>query len=125
MAGLQVAINPVLRVAGGEEHYAFNSTVAQLVFGSASFVSPRIYSYLVLNLKDPSPDQNFVLRILERLTPAELPWASIYWIFALSALGMVVVLSFSRFPQVQYTAEERAGSLDMCRPLAGQRLVVL
>jgi len=58
MAVLQVAINPLLRVAGGEENYAFNSTLAQLVFGSASFVSPRIYSYLVLNLKDPSPDQN-------------------------------------------------------------------
>src|SRR6202521_4899216 len=68
MAVLQVAINPLLRVAGGEEHYAFNSTVAQLVFGSASFISPRIYSYLVLNLKDPSRDQNIVLRILRWLT---------------------------------------------------------
>jgi len=48
MAVLQVAINPLLRVAGGEEHYAFNSTLAQLIFGSASFISPRIYSYLVL-----------------------------------------------------------------------------
>ena len=47
MATLQVAINPLLRVAGGEEHYAFNSALAQLVFGSASFISPRIYSYLV------------------------------------------------------------------------------
>jgi FHS family L-fucose permease-like MFS transporter len=48
MATLQAAINPLLRVPGGEEHYAFNSTLAQLVFGSASFISPRIYSYLVL-----------------------------------------------------------------------------
>src|SRR5260221_300742 len=70
MAVLQVAINPLLRVAGGEENYAFNSKLAPLVFGSASFVSPRIYSYLVLNLKDPSPDQNIVLRILRWLTPA-------------------------------------------------------
>ena len=31
MAMLQVAINPLLREAGGEEHYAFNATVAQLV----------------------------------------------------------------------------------------------
>src|SRR3984957_5259681 len=30
MATLQVAINPLLRVAGGEEHYAFNSALAQL-----------------------------------------------------------------------------------------------
>src|ERR1700676_3346624 len=81
MAILQVAINPLLRVAGGEEHYAFNSTLAQLVFGSASFVSPRIYSYLVLNLNGRSPDQNIILRIVRWLTPAELPWASIYWIF--------------------------------------------
>src|SRR5712692_7966831 len=45
MATLQVAVNPLLRVAGGEEHYAFNSTLAQLVFGSASFISPRFYFY--------------------------------------------------------------------------------
>src|SRR4029077_9101647 len=125
MAVLQVAINPLLRVAGGEENYAFNSTLAQLVFGSASFVSPRIYSYLVLNLKDRSPDQSFVLRILRWLTPAELPWASIYWIFVVSALTMAVVLLFARFPRVQHTADERAGSLDMYRSLIRQRVVWL
>ena len=42
MAMLQVAINPLLRVAGGEEHFAFNSVMAQLVFGLASFISPQI-----------------------------------------------------------------------------------
>jgi fucose permease len=125
MAVLQVAVNPLLRVAGGEEHYAFNSTLAQLVFGSASFVSPRLYSYLVMNLKDSSAKQSVVLRILQRLTPAELPWASIYWIFAVSALAMVVVLFFSSFPKVQHTDEERAGSLNMYRTLARQRIVWL
>src|SRR5579871_6471784 len=50
MATLQTAINPLLRVAGGEEHFAFNSAFAQLIFGIASFISPYIYSYLVLNL---------------------------------------------------------------------------
>src|SRR5215813_8204154 len=50
MATLQTAINPLLRVAGGEEHFAFNSAFAQLVFGIASFISPYMYSYLVLNL---------------------------------------------------------------------------
>jgi len=29
MAMLQVALNPLLRVAGGEEHFAFNSTLVQ------------------------------------------------------------------------------------------------
>ena len=50
MAMLQVAINPLLRVAGGEEHFAFNSALAQFVFGAASFLSPLIYSYMVNNL---------------------------------------------------------------------------
>ena len=39
VAALQVAINPLLRVAGGEEHFAFNSTLAQFIFGIASFLS--------------------------------------------------------------------------------------
>jgi fucose permease len=125
MAVLQVAINPLLRVAGGEEHYAFNSTLAQLVFGSASFISPRIYSYLVLNLKGSSRGQNLVLRILRRLTPADLPWASIFLIFAISALMMVVILLFTRFPRILHTAEERVGSLDMYRSLSRQRVVWL
>ena len=47
MAVLQVIINPMLRVAGGEEHFAFNSVLAQLVFGAASFLSPYLYKYLV------------------------------------------------------------------------------
>jgi fucose permease len=125
MAVLQVAINPLLRVAGGEENYAFNSTLAQLVFGSASFVSPRIYSYLVLNLKDPPPDPNVLIHVLRRGTPAELPWASIYWIFAVAAMAMVAILFFAKFPKVRHTDEERAGSLDMYQALIRQKVVWL
>lgn len=123
MASLQVAVNPLLRVSGGEEHFAFNSAVAQLVFGAASFLSPRIYSYLVLNLKHPSSSQDTLVRLLEKLTPAGLPWASMYWIFALSTLLMVVVLLFSKFPRVQYAAEERVGSWQMYRSLVRRPVV--
>jgi len=48
MAMLQVVINPLLRTAGGEEHYAFYSIMAQLIFGLASFISPLVYSGNVL-----------------------------------------------------------------------------
>ena len=58
MAMLQVAINPLLRVAGGEQHFAFNSVIGQLVFGLASFISPQIYSYLVGQLTDYSGGGN-------------------------------------------------------------------
>src|SRR6202007_1570251 len=74
MATLQTAINPLLRVAGGEEHFAFNSAFAQFIFGIASFISPYIYSYLVLNLGSAHVNPNGLLRILNRLTPANLPW---------------------------------------------------
>jgi MFS transporter, FHS family, L-fucose permease len=123
MATLQVAVNPLLRVAGGEEHYAFYSTLAQLVFGSASFISPRIYSYLVLNLNRRSFEQNALLQVLGRWTPAGLPWVSMYWIFTGFTLAMVAILSFSRFPRVQYSAEERPGSWEMYRSLARKREV--
>jgi FHS family L-fucose permease-like MFS transporter len=122
MATLQVAVNPLQRVAGGEEHYACNSTLAHLLFGHASFVSPRIYSYLVLNRNRPSSRQNAFLQALGRWTPADLSWASMYWMFAAFTLLMVAILSFSGFPRVQYTAEERAGSWEMYRSLARKRV---
>ncbi len=124
MAMLQVAINPLLRVAGGEEHFALNETIAQLLFGSASFVSPWIYSYLVLNLPR-AQSTNPLLRILRRVTPAGMPWVSLYWIFAAVAVAMVIVLALSRFPAVQHTAEERPGTLAMYSSLARRPLVWL
>lgn len=113
MATLQTTINPLLRVSGGEEHFAFNSAFAQLVFGSASFLSPYMYSYLVLNLGNKHAGRNWLLEVLARLTPPALPWASMYWIFAVFTLAMVAVLLFSRFPRVELTIDERAGSLEM------------
>jgi len=113
MAVLQVAINPLLRVSGGEEHYAFNSTLAQLVFGSASFISPHLYSYLVLHLKDSASSDNLFLSTLRNVTPPDLPWASIYWIFSVFSVAMVMVLFASKFPKVQHSPEERVGTFDM------------
>jgi FHS family L-fucose permease-like MFS transporter len=112
MATLQTAINPLLRVSGGEEHFAFNSAFAQLIFGIASFISPFIYSYLVLNL-GRATNQNLVLTVLGKITPPALPWASMYWIFAVFTLGMIAVLFFSAFPRVERTADESAGSWKM------------
>jgi FHS family L-fucose permease-like MFS transporter len=112
MATLQTAINPLLRVSGGEEHFAFNSAFAQLIFGIASFISPFIYSYLVLNL-GRATNQNLVLRVLGKITPSALPWASMYWIFAVFTLVMIAVLFFSAFPRVERTADESAGSWKM------------
>src|SRR5215831_2718450 len=87
MAMLQVAINPLLRVAGGEEHFAFNSALAQVLFGMASFLSPLIYAYMVNNV---SSGRGPVLRLFAQITPAHLRWVSIYWIFAAVAATVIV-----------------------------------
>jgi len=112
MATLQVAINPLLRVAGGEENFAFFEAFAQLVFGSASFLSPRIYSYLVEHLADPSASRGPVLRGLARVVPQKFPWVSVYWVFAAAALFMLVWVSVSRFPRVERKEDERVGSWE-------------
>lgn len=117
MAALQVAINPLLRVAGGEEHFAFNSAFGQLVFGAASFLSPRLYSFLVARQGSTAVEPNVLLRFLSSLTPDALPWVAIYWIFVLLSFLMVLVLVFTRVPRVQRKQEEQVGTLQMYREL--------
>src|SRR5512136_162685 len=100
MSTLQVAVNPLLRVAGGEEHFAFNSAFAQLIFGLASFLSPQIYSYLVQNLGSGATQKNLLLKTLSKIVSQDLPWASLYWVFASVTLVMILVIAVSRFPKV-------------------------
>jgi fucose permease len=125
MAVIQVAINPLLRVAGGEEHFAFNAAFSQLVFGSASFVSPLVYSYVVLRLGPFSNERNLLLLVLKRLVPAGLPWVSMYWIFTAVIIVMLIALSASRFPQVTHTEEEQAGAIEMYAHLLRKPAVLL
>ncbi len=124
MAVLQVAINPLLRVAGGEEHFAFNCALAQLLFGGASFVSPQVYSYLVAALAPRAPKAG-ALALLASITPARWPWISLYWLFAVLSLTMLILVALFRFPMVQRTDEETVGSWRLHRRLFGNRIVLL
>lgn len=125
MAMLQVVINPLLREAGGEENFAFNSELGQLCFGLASFISPLVYSYLVLNLQGEAGESGFFISTLQYLVPAELPWVSLYWIFAVVVLVMIGVILVSRFPKVERKEEEKIGALDTYRELLKRPLVIL
>jgi len=121
-AMLQVVINPLLRTAGGEEHYAFNSVLAQLIFGGASFLSPLVYSYMVLNLKNGG---NKSLSVFNSLVPANLPWISLYWLFTVISVFMIIVIAVSKFPKVELKTEEKAGALETHIMLFKKRTVVL
>ena len=109
MAVLQVAINPLLRTAGGEKQFAFLSVFAQLIFGSASFVSPYVYSYLTINIREEGLP-NTLIGLLKRITPVELPWVSLYWIFALVSVLMAVIILVTRFPRVERKEDEIVGA---------------
>jgi len=123
MAMLQVAINPLLRVAGGEEHMAFNSATAQFIFGSASFLSPYLYSYLVRNVgRDRS---NVVLAALASLVPSRLPWVSLYWLFALISALMLAGMWMTRFPAVELNAGEAIGTWPTLMALLRKRVVLM
>ncbi|HTQ63433.1 MAG TPA: MFS transporter [Puia sp.] len=122
MAMLQVVINPLLRTSGGEEHYAFNSVLAQLIFGAASFVSPMVYSYFAQNLKG---QHSGLMGLFSSVVPANLPWISLYWIFAVISLLMIIIIRVSKFPVVELKADEEAGPLKTHIMLFKKRVVVL
>ena len=124
MTMLQVAINPLLRAAGGEEHFAFNSVLGQLVFGSASFLSPFVYSWLVTGLGTEQRDPNFLLDTLAGVVPQNLPWVSLYFVFALVTLGMVAVMLTVKLPRFELADDEKAGAWSTHRELLRNPAVI-
>ncbi len=105
MAVLQVVINPMLRAAGGEEHFAFNSVLAQLVFGLASFASPYLYIYLV----NDTDSQKSIAGLLRGLVPTDLPWVSLYVVFSLLALLLLLIVRLTKYPKYQKKETEKSG----------------
>lgn len=81
MAMLQVAVNPLLRTAGGRRNYPFYAVLAQLLFGVASALSPWLYSFLV-------SDQPGVA----------MAWLPLYGVFAAIAIGMLLLALAVRLP---------------------------
>jgi len=125
MAALQVAINPLLRVSGGEEHFAFNSVMAQLIFGGASFLSPLIYSYFVGNIGQPGGEGKPLVGLMAKFVPPALPWLSVYWVFTALVIVMIVVLAAVRFPLVVKKDDERAGAWTTHKALFKNKIVLL
>jgi len=124
MAMLQVVINPLLRVAGGEERFAFNSVLAQLFFGSASFLSPMLYTYLVQHVhKDTNPST--LIQLLNNLVPADLTWVSLYWIFTVITVIMIVVVALIKFPNVELKEDERVDIGSGFKALLANKYVIL
>ena len=124
MAMLQVVINPLLRHTGGEEHFAFNSVMANFFFGAASFLSPLLYSAMVTNIHSTNNSNPFIL-FFNNIVTAELKWVSLYWIFAVTCIIMIIVVAFIKFPKVELKADEKMDTGSSFRELLRNRTVLL
>jgi MFS transporter, FHS family, L-fucose permease len=110
MAMLQVVVNPLTRVAGGEGHFAFFAVMGQLVFGLASYVSPLIFSQLMA--RPGAALQRFV-------------WVQFYWAFLAVFAALIVITAWLSIPRVELTESERAGGFRNFRTLIRERGVQL
>ncbi len=124
MAILQVVINPLLRVTGGEEHFAFNSVLAQLTFGLASFLSPQMYSYFVTNI-DKGNTGKPLIGMMTNLVENSFSWVSVYWVFAFLSVLMILIILFVKFPEVELAEDEKVGSKESYIELFSNKYVIL
>ena len=124
LAMLQVIINPLLRVTGGEEHYAFNSVLAQLAFGMASFVSPKLYTWIVTNVH-ASEEPGAIGQFLNSVTPKDLSWVALYTVFAIISAGMLILIGATRFPKVELKSDEKSGAVSDYIDLFRNKTVIL
>jgi len=106
MAMLQVVINPLMRNAGGERHFAFFSVMGQLVFGAASYVSPMVFSAIM--------HRTAVLpAFLTRVTSQGPHWILLYWLFAgifAVVIGLTLPLDLRTFT---LSDDEKSGPLQV------------
>lgn len=118
MAMLQVVINPLMRVAGGEQHFAFYSVLGQLVFGLASFASPLVFAALMTG--------EGAKAVLAALPFAARPrWIALYWLFAVIFGALILVTLRMRIPAIELKDEEKAGAFEVYLTLLRTPHVVL
>ena len=95
MAILQVAINPLLRQSVSGENFAFFSIIGQLAFGSASFLSPIFYKFLLEN-RNPLGITFF----------SNNPWIWIYVFFIGAIIFLLIFLYLLKIPSNNSKVEQ-------------------
>lgn len=124
MAMLQVIINPLMRVAGGEENFAFFSVMGQLVFGLGSFVAPFVFTYLMQEISQPASADG-VAGILSSLIRDGMEWTALYWLFSFIFIGVILIVALLKMPKVERISEEKTGALSIYGELLKDKKVIL
>ncbi len=114
MALLQVVINPLLRVAGGEENFAFWSVVAQIIFGGIAAFTATTSEVVASWVKSG-----------ESFFPADihLPWVGNYWIIASLLLTLALIMFFIKLPKVELKEDEKAGGASVYKTLFSDKKI--
>jgi len=99
--------------------------MAQLLFGLASFISPFVYSYLVLNLKEYNGEGNLLINFFANVVPNNLPWISLYWVFAFVSLLMVLIMLVVKIPKLELKEDEQVGAWAVHKQLFKSKIVIL
>jgi fucose permease len=68
---------------------------------------------------------NFFIHSLSRLIPENLPWSSLYWIFAFVFIIMLLIIGLVKLPAVELKEEERTGAVQTYINLFRKKHVVL
>ncbi|MDO6425539.1 MFS transporter [Thalassotalea sp. 1_MG-2023] len=123
MAMLQVAINPLLRVSGGQEHFAFYSVLAQLLFGGAATLSPIVYSNVVQSMA--TGETSGIIGFFNSNVPANMSWLSMYWIFAAVSVAMLILIALIKLPKVELKEDEAVGAIGIYKQLLKNKSVIL
>jgi fucose permease len=79
----------------------------------------------VLNLSQPTAGGDFLIKIMAALVPPELPWVSLYWLFAVISLAMVIIIVLSRLPKVTLKEDEKIGAWITHTELFKNKMVLL
>lgn len=124
MAMLQVIINPLMRVAGGEENFTFYSVMGQLVFGLGSFVAPFVFTHLMRKISEPM-QMGGIAKFLSALIRDGMDWTILYWLFSFIFVLVIITVSAIKIPKVERTSEEKAGTLSLYGELLKDRKIIL
>jgi fucose permease len=72
-----------------------------------------------------SENSTYPVKILNYLVPEKLEWASVYWVFAVIILIMIIIIRLTRFPKVILTEEEKIETGAAFKVLLRNKYVIL
>jgi fucose permease len=95
------------------------------VFGAASFISPYAFTYLMEAVPIGSGNHNPLILLLRGVVPVNLPWISLYWLFAVVLFVLLLITILVRLPKVELKEDEKSGALSSYVELLKNKKVIL